>query len=392
MSKIDDLFIQMNPKRQPIELTANSESKETIYNSTITEQIDYYAILGLKRDASKTEVKKAYQTKLKQFHPDKTEPTKENKLKYKLIREAGDMLSHSQKRKAYDTQYKLNSMPRDFISQRNSFNEFIKLQEQNVTDDDIKTARLNFDKSIQHMNKNHESNLDMKPLSQDEYIRKMEDLILQREQEGFEITHDNMFDGKQFNRNEFNNIFEKKKLKDTINTSDSIVLFKDGISAYNSDSNEGTSLDNRDSLYANGKYNEYNEKYAGINSGLVGNDDNIDSSNDDDLSIDSPDADDDDDDNDNDNNYNNNDYKEDFKVSNILFDTKVKNMLSERDSYDNKFKNMTDADYGSTLDDDFGISKQFGFMVGNDRYGHQITSKNKLTKSNIKIYKELTQE
>ena len=368
MSEINDLFKQKNPNRD------DSYPKT---ESAITDQMNFYAILGVKNDATKIEIKRAYQKKLKKFHPDKTEPTKENKLKYKLIREAGDTLSHAQKRKAYDSQFKMNTEKQNFTSQKKSFNDFIKLQKNSMTDEDRKIAKLNFDKSITQMNIEHGADIDMNPLSNDEYNRKMEDLILQREQEEFEITHDNIFRNKKFNSYEFNNMFENKKQKDKNKESDSIVLFKEAVIAYNGNTVDGTSLDNYSSLYACDKYNGHSDIYAGIDKSVLDIEDNsdsdIDSDNNSNVSIESPD-------------------ETDYKLEHKSLDTEIKNMISDRVSQDDKFTHMTNVDFGSAIDDEFGISKQFGFMVGNDRNGQQKSNKTKLTKSTIKIYKELTQE
>ena len=378
MTDFDNLFVQMNPKRNNNQILNEDKKKD---NNTICERLDYYAILGIKKDATQNEVKKAYQKKLKKFHPDKIEPTKENKLKYKMIREAGDILSNIHKRKAYDIQKKTDNNTQDFISQKQSYKEFIQLQEQNMTDEDRKIAKLNFDRSIQEIIQEHKLDTDTKLLTQDEYTRKIDDLLLQREQESFDIHEDNIFEGRQFNSNEFNNIFEKHKTKISNNVADNtgLVLFKDGIGVYNND-NVGTSIDNIGSLYATGTYTDYNENYAGIDNTIDRQDTNNDIENDD-ISIDSPDE----------FELNDQSNKIDVKLTDENIDDKIKDILLERDTQDSKFNNMSHNEFGSAIDDDYGISKQFGFMIGNDRYGHQKTTNNKLTKSNIKIYKELTQ-
>jgi len=369
MSKTNILIEQLN-------FNNNTECKKDENNESKTEttdQMDYYAILGIKRDSSGIDIKRAYQKKLKKFHPDKTKPTKENKLKYKLIREAGDILTNIQKRKAYDIQFKINKDNQNFLSQKESFNEFIRLQEKNMTDDDRKIAKLNFDKSIFHMNNQHGSDIDMKPLSSLECNRRMEDIMLQREQEEFDINQDNIFEGRNFNSSEFNNIFENKKQK--TKKSDGIVLYKDKIQAYNSNDNEGVSLDDYNLLYSSDNYTGINESYSNYNNSFLEtdiNNDNNSDSNSDDISIDSLDD-------------------NDYKISTNSLDTDIKNIILERKIQDSKFTNMTDVDFGSALDDEYGISKQFGFMIGNDRNGQQNIN-NTLSKSNIKIYKELTQE
>ncbi len=67
------------------------------------EFIDYYQVLGLKKNASADEIKKAYRKLAKQYHPD-TNPNDENaKKKFQQINEANEVLSDPTNRKKYDT-------------------------------------------------------------------------------------------------------------------------------------------------------------------------------------------------------------------------------------------------------------------------------------------------
>ncbi len=64
---------------------------------------DYYAILGVPRDASQEDIKKAYRKLIKQWHPDlHPENKKEDEEKFKEIQEAYEILSDPQKRAMYD--------------------------------------------------------------------------------------------------------------------------------------------------------------------------------------------------------------------------------------------------------------------------------------------------
>lgn len=62
---------------------------------------DYYEILGISRDASKDEIKKAYRRLALKYHPDKNN-TEEAEEKFKQISEAYAVLSDDQKRRQYD--------------------------------------------------------------------------------------------------------------------------------------------------------------------------------------------------------------------------------------------------------------------------------------------------
>ena len=63
------------------------------------ENIDYYEVLGLKKDATDSEIKKAYRKLSVKYHPDK--PTGD-KLKYKQINKAYAVLSDPEERRKYD--------------------------------------------------------------------------------------------------------------------------------------------------------------------------------------------------------------------------------------------------------------------------------------------------
>lgn len=63
---------------------------------------DYYEVLGVGKNASDDEIKKAYRKLAIKYHPDKNPGNKEAEAKFKEINEAHDVLSDKQKRARYD--------------------------------------------------------------------------------------------------------------------------------------------------------------------------------------------------------------------------------------------------------------------------------------------------
>ena len=67
----------------------------------MAEKRDYYEVLGVSKKATDEEIKKAYRTLAKKYHPDtSTEPNAQEK--FKEVQEAYETLKDPQKRSMYD--------------------------------------------------------------------------------------------------------------------------------------------------------------------------------------------------------------------------------------------------------------------------------------------------
>jgi len=65
-------------------------------------KLDYYDVLGVSKDASEDEIKKAYRKKAMKFHPDRNSDDPEAERKFKEASEAYEVLGDEQKRQRYD--------------------------------------------------------------------------------------------------------------------------------------------------------------------------------------------------------------------------------------------------------------------------------------------------
>lgn len=63
---------------------------------------DYYEVLGISKDSTEQDIKKAYRNMAKKYHPDRNKDNPEAEAKFKEVQEANEILSDPQKRATYD--------------------------------------------------------------------------------------------------------------------------------------------------------------------------------------------------------------------------------------------------------------------------------------------------
>ena len=101
---------------------------------------DFYKILGVNKDATEAEIKKAYRKLALKWHPDKNPNNREEaEEKFKKINEAYSVLSDKNKRKQYDHggnfdfdfSFNADDIFKDFFGGKDPFSEFFKFDDDN---------------------------------------------------------------------------------------------------------------------------------------------------------------------------------------------------------------------------------------------------------------------
>ena len=72
------------------------------FGGYMAEKRDYYEVLGLNKNAGEAEIKKAYRTLAKKYHPDMNQGDSEAEAKFKEVNEAYAVLSDGEKKAKYD--------------------------------------------------------------------------------------------------------------------------------------------------------------------------------------------------------------------------------------------------------------------------------------------------
>ena len=68
----------------------------------MSDKRDFYEVLGVERDSSPEDVKRAYRKKALEFHPDRNKDDPGAEAKFKEAAEAYDVIGNAEKRAQYD--------------------------------------------------------------------------------------------------------------------------------------------------------------------------------------------------------------------------------------------------------------------------------------------------
>lgn len=178
---------------------------------------NYYSILGIEKNASRSDIKSAYNKLVKIYYPDKNTGNAE---KFEQIVEAYKVLTNTILKSDYDKEIDTVS---DFMMLKTNFEK------------DIKIIDCSFLGTLESST--------VEPINNDEFKNRLQDYKLIREQEDIEHTQVNMFEDTTFDNDTFNQTFEKNNPSKNI-----IIKFEDLGSAYDFGSQHDISKDDANEL------------------------------------------------------------------------------------------------------------------------------------------------
>ena len=301
-----------------------------------------------------------------------------------IYHEAVTILRDPEKRKFYDLQKKTIDT-KNFQKQKDSFNEFIKLQDSEVSDQTKTQAKLNYDLKQLELDKKHgldRDGLNKTPMNKADAEKKLNDILMEREQQEIEYIPKKIFDDTAFNLTDFNKAWEKRKIKDQRKTknkqNDKSMILWDGISASNDTGTAGAnfiSVDtNYEDLYVDDKFDTsgFASKLSDVSDSAsdlssIGSE-NIDVS-----------------------------YVTDHDKNKEDVMKKWKNFESQRQVEDDTYeaREFTDKNvWGDVFGNPMNVSAQMGTMVGKDikQLNAPQTKKTKLTSDMVEAYEQLLYE
>lgn len=192
--------------------------------------VNFYEVLGVEQNAPMKEIKKQYGKLVVKYHPDKLKDSFESSL-FEIIQRAYETLGNEEKRKEYDFFLKNLEMSKrnDHNSLKANYDKFKDLMD--VQPKTKESSQVEFDKVFKEFDVKHSidrTKLDEK-LDKDTVDGRLDDLILQREQDEIEFSQNTLFENSEnFDLSKFNSAFDIYK-----NSTDKQVIKKSNVQAFN---------------------------------------------------------------------------------------------------------------------------------------------------------------
>ena len=248
--------------------------------------VNFYEVLGIEPNATQQDIRKQYSVLISKYHPDKIDKFEFGL--FELIQKAYETLGNDTKRQEYDFFIKNISGAKnnDHFSLKNQFDNFKELEINNLNldqDQDLEKkrayAQIEFNKAFASFDaKRNFDRLSMgEKLDTDIIANKMDNLILQREQDEIEFTQNNIFTkNESFDISKFNAAYDMYKDKDKDKDKDnknlnSQLIAKPNISPYNTliETAGYVSINSCDNLFQEDDTFDGNQMCSNINIGKI---------------------------------------------------------------------------------------------------------------------------
>lgn len=171
--------------------------------------VNLYDVLDVPQDCETKEIKDAYRSLVKKFHPDK--PGGDPEM-FELITHAYNVLVNPKSRQEYDEVYALSKQVESthfsLKEKAAAYYEALEKESSKKTKDE---SKIDFEKAFEEMDRKHGLNrkeLDSDKLTDKDTKRRLRDIQLAREQDDIENIHEKLFEDGRFDLAKFNAAFD----------------------------------------------------------------------------------------------------------------------------------------------------------------------------------------
>ena len=235
--------------------------------------VNFYEVLGVESNASMKEIKKQYTKLIIKYHPDKIKDKFESNL-FELIQKAYETIGNEEKRQEYDFFLKNIQTVKgnDWYSLKTNYDKFKELDE--IQPKNKNLVQIEFDKVFKEFdlkhgierNKTDEKFDKFDKFDKEEITNRLDDLVLQREQDEIEFTQNKIFkEDENFDVSKFNAAYDIYKT-----TNDKQIIKHANVMAYNFDGDNNSNFNDLnvyDKTFNEDNDNEGNNLYSNIHIG-----------------------------------------------------------------------------------------------------------------------------